>query len=430
MIGEVWVVRDPLFGDGGKAKIVDRLTEDERVAAVVRWQGGDNAGHTVVVNGKKIAVHAVPSGVVRAQERHVVSVMGRGMVINPPRVFAEVDALITAGMHIAPENLRISEGAWLTLPYHMALERAREASAGKKDTTCRGISPTYASARAYQGVRAGDVRDMDCVRRRIQEPLADHNAILEHRYYVRPISEDEVLDEVEQYRERLETHLVNEALFLNMLLDAGAIVLCEGAQSGMLDVDLGIYPNTTASNTWPGSIQAGCGINPKRITRDIAVVKAYVSRVGMGCLVAEMDDDTTAIIRDRGQEFGTTTGRARRIGWPDHVIARFCALVGQPTEIAVTKADVLTGIDKLHVCTDYRLNGQFVPIFPTTEADLGSCKPVFTELSGWKNDITGATRWEELPGNCVGYLNEAIRPYGAPITMVGTGPGREQLIVR
>ncbi len=430
MAGEIWVVRDPLFGDGGKAKIVDRLTEDERVAAVVRWQGGDNAGHTVVVDGKKIAVHAVPSGVVRSQERLLLSVAGRGMVINLPRFFAEVDALEAAGISIDPANLLVSEGAWLTLPYHMALERARESGAGKKDTTVRGISPTYASARAYQGIRAGDVRDMAYVREHIREPLAWANAILARVYGAPEITEANVLGEIELHRKRLLPFLTNEIPLLNRLLNEGRIILCEGAQSGMLDVDLGIYPNTTASNTWPGSIQAGCGLDPRRITRDICVVKAFVSRVGAGRLVAEMDDDLATIIRDRGGEFGTSTGRPRRIGWPDHTIARFCAMVGPPTEIAITKVDILTGIDQLLICSHYRRGIACVGTFPTLAHELEQCRPVFVELPGWKEDITGVTEWCNLPPNCTRYLTEVARPYGAPITMVGTGPEREQLIVR
>lgn len=430
-IGEVWVVRDPLFGDCGKAKVVDHLTADPRVGAVVRWQGGDNAGHTIVVDGQRIALHAIPSGVVRNRERPVLSVVGRGMVINLTRFFAEIDDLTANGIRVTPEDLLVSEGTWLTLPYHMALEKARESGVGKKDTTCRGISPTYASARAYQGVRAGDVRDLDCVRRRISEPLSWHNAILTTAYGATPVSEEEVLAEIEAYRARLIPHLGNEVLILNNLLFQDRIILCEGAQSGMLDVDLGIYPNTTASNTWPGSIQSGCGLDPRRVTRDICVVKAYTSRVGQGRLVAEMDTEQADIIRERGSEYGTSTGRPRRIGWTDQAVARYCALIGPPTEVAVTKADILTGINPLFVCAEYILDGEPVPIFPASEPELNRCRPMFRSIPGWEEDITGLTDWEALPRGCQYYLEEWVaKPYRAPITMVGTGPGREQIIVR
>ena len=427
--GEVWIVRDPLFGDGGKAKIVDHLTKDERIGAVVRWQGGDNAGHTMVVNGKKIAVHAIPSGVVRAQERPIISVMARGMVANLARAFAELDALAEQGIVVTPENFLISEGLWLTLSYHMALEKARESGPGKKDTTCRAISQTYSSARMYQGVRAGDVRDLDVVRERIKLPLEYHNAILQQVYGQDPITEEKVMVEIEAHRERLLPFLGNEILALNQMLAEGVIVLCEGAQSGMLDVDLGIYPNTTASNTWPGSIQSGCGINPLLITRDIAVIKAYTSRVGAGHLVAEMGEDIAGRIREVGQEYGTTSGRPRRIGWTDQLIGRYCALISKPTELAITKVDVLTGIDPLMVCYGYCDNGNEAPIFPTTVSGLERCKPILKPMRGWGDDIVGITNWKDLPDNARNYLFEVAIPYNAPISMVGTGPRRDQIIV-
>lgn len=428
--GEVWLVRDPIFGDGGKARVVDALAEDERVLTVVRFQGGDNAGHTIVVNGKKIAVHAIPSGVVRDLERPVMSVMGRGMVINLPRVFKEIDALAELGIVVSPGNLLISEGAKLTLPYHMALERGREQSKEKKDTTARAISQTYAFDRMYQGIRAGDVRDLDYVARQIKLPLAYVNAILKEVYSQPAVTEDEVMAEITAFRERLLSYLGNEILALNDVLDIrGGIVLCEGAQSGMLDVDLGIYPNTTASNTWNGAIQAGCGLDPRRITRDVLVVKAYTSRVGIGHLVAECDEAMAEKIRTTGGEFGTTTGRPRRIGYSDSVIARYCALIGPGTEVAITKADILTGIDPLKICVAYKIDGKALPIFPATVGELNACEPVFEELPGWDQDITGLTKWDCLPQACRFYLQAVAAPYGCPISMVGTGPDRKQLIV-
>lgn len=422
----VWMVRDPLFGDGGKAKVVDFLGEDERVAAVVRWQGGDNAGHTMVVKGEKIAVHAIPSGVVRGHR----SVMGRGMVINLPRVFAEIDRLRKRSIQITPDILMISEGAKLTLPYHMALEKARETSADRMGTTAKAISQTYGMHRFYQGVLAGDVSDLDYVRERIRMPLSCANAILENVFRKPTVKEDEVMAEVETYRDVLLPYLGNEIPLLNELLDQDKVVLAEGAQSGMLDVDLGIYPNTTASNTWPGSLQAGCGIDPRRISRDIAVVKAYITRVGQGHLVGEMPREIGNRVRERGQEFGTTTGRPRRIGYADDPIGYYCTMIAPPTELAITKVDVLTGIRPLQICTSYTIDGRPVPIFPTTVTELNACQGVFEEMPGWSEDVTGVTNWDDLPGNTQRYLERVAKPYGCPLTMVGTGPGREQLIVR
>jgi len=425
-----WLVFDPLLGDGGKAKIVDLLTNDQRVAAVVRFQGGDNAGHTIVVGGKRIAVHAMPSGVVRAQERSLMSVMGRGMVISLPRVFAEIEALKTLGISVTPYNLMISEGAKLTLPYHMAMEKAREDSQGKMGTTCRAISQTYAWHCLYQGLVAGDLRDLDYTRKRIQDPLAYANAIIIHVYGGTPVSEDEVMAELETYQKLLLPFLGNEILYLNQLLAQDLVVLFEGAQSGMLDRDLGIYPNTTASNTWPSAIQAGAGVNPRHLTRIIAVVKAYISRVGIGHLIGEMDEATANLIRERGKEFGTTTGRPRRLGWPDDVVGYYCAMVGQPTELAITKADVLTGIDPLKICFDYLIDGTSVPIFPTTASELNACQGGFQQIAGWEENITGLTNWSDLPENARAYLARIAQPYGCPITMVGTGPDRNQIIIR
>jgi adenylosuccinate synthase len=427
--GGAILVRDPLFGDGGKAKIVDHLTYNKNVAAVVRFQGGDNAGHTIVVGGKKIAVHAIPSGVVRNLERPVKSVMGGGMVISLPRVYKEIEALAELGIEVTPDNLMISERAKITLPYHMALEKARETSQGKKDTTARAISQTYAFDRLYMGVRAGDLRDLEYVSQQIELPLAYVNAILKEVYGLPQVDRNEVNAEMVAYSEWLLPFLGNEIPYLNGLMDDGKLVLCEGAQSGMLDVDLGIYPNTTASNTWNGAIQAGCGIDPRRIVRDVLVVKAFTSRVGIGKLVAEIEDGLADQIRKKGAEFGTSTGGPRRIGWNDQVIARYCAMVGPGTELAITKADILTGIDPLKICVNYQKGGKILDVFPATAGDLADCEPIFMELDGWSEDITGAINWRDLTENCVRYLKAIAEPYGCPISMVGTGPGREQLIV-
>lgn len=433
--GAVWIVRDPLFGDGGKARMVDYLTGEDRVSGVVRWNGGDNAGHTVVVGDKKIALHAVPAGVVRnsghRNECAILSVIGRGVVINLKRLHNEIDSLNQVGIWATPKTLLISEGAHLTLAYHMALESAREESVGKKDTTKKAISQTYAFGRLYQGIRAGDLRNLKLVKELIQEPLAYANGILQQVYGKPPVSTDEVMAELENHRDFFLPFLGNEILALNRIIHHdGKIVICEGAQSGMLDPDLGIYPNTTASNTWPGSIQHGCGLDPRLITRDILVVKAFTSRVGIGPLVAEIKDNLADLIREKGKEFGTTTGRPRRIGWNDQVIARYCALVGPGTELAITKVDILTGIDPLKICIDYNHNGVYAPIFPTNAEELASCEPVFMEMPGWTKDITGITEWRDLPKNAADYLEAIAKPYGCPIKFVGTGPERSQLIVR
>lgn len=428
----VWGVWDPYLGDGGKAKVVDALTACPNVAAVVRHQGGDNSGHTVVVNGKKIAVHIIPCGVIRSQERPLTSVIGRGVVASLQRLFAEIDKLGKNGIAITPDNLLISKGTQLTLAYHMALELAREQSKGKMDTTAKAISQTYGLARFYQGVRAGDVQNLDRVRQQIQMPLAYVNAILKTVYGYRKnrlVSEDDVMAEVKDYRDRLLPFLGDEAKFLNDLLLQGKVVVCEGAQSLLLDVDLGIYPFTTASNTCLAAIQHGCGIDPRWITRSIAVAKAYLSRVGQGVFPSEIESELAQTIRERGGEYGTTTGRPRRILWNDWVMSGVSRLVSPPTELAITKVDILTGIDPLLICVAYQKGQQRVNSFPIIAAELASYQPVLKKQPGWKKDITGVTHWDDLPKGTQAYLLKVARPFGCPISMIGTGPGREQLIV-
>lgn len=430
--GELITVTGPVFGDEGKAKIVDWLAwNNPTVAAVARYQGGDNAGHTVVVGRQEYRFHYVPSGILAAQQKKLMCVLGRGMVVSLPRLFAEIQQLAQLGVEVNPSNLLISQGIHLTLPYHMALERARESGGARKDTTKKAISQTYGFAHLYQGVRAGDiVGDVRRVSQLIDEPLAWANAILTEVYGELRISKQEVMSEIEDHRRRLSPFLHNEIKFLNTCLDKGSSVICEGAQGGMLDVDLGIYPYTTASNTWPAAIQHGCGLDPRRITRQIYVVKAYLTRVGQGPLVSEIpdDDERGKIIRERGHEYGTTTGRPRRVGWFDQIIGRFGRAISPPTELAITKADVLSGLD-LRVCVDYKMGGVILSIFPTSMITLQACQPIYQDFTGWDEDITGASCWDDLPSQCQNYLKKAPSCYGAPITMVGTGPERNQIIL-
>ncbi|NUM25095.1 MAG: adenylosuccinate synthetase [Candidatus Buchananbacteria bacterium] len=426
--GGVWIVRDPIFGDNGKARVVDHLTADPRVQAVFRWQGGDNAGHSVVFGNTEIDLHAIPAGVIRCLERPVMSVMGRGMVINPQRVLAEIERLRAKGIPVSPDNLLISEGAQLTLSFHMALEAAREAGAGKKGTTKKAISQTYGFARMYQGVRLGHLRNMDQFVRQVTPALDYTNAILTGCFGQEPISIDQVVAEVEACREQILAYAGNEIPYLNSILNQEGVILGEGAQAGMLDHDLGIYPYGTASNTWPGSIQSGVGVDPSWITEDYVVIKAYITRVGPHGLTAPMPERLATLIRERGHEYGVTTKRPRDIGWCDNMIGEFCATVGRGTKLVINKVDVLTNIHPLMVCTEYRAGGQVVDFFPTVVEDLDHITPVLTEFAGWTQDITGVTTWADLPENAQRYLEAISRPYQIPLTMVGTGPERSQII--
>lgn len=427
--GSIWVVTDPAYGDNGKGRIVDFLTAKEEVAAVVRWQGGANAGHEIVVGDVSIDVHCLPSGFVRAKDRQILNVMGRGMVVSLPVLFAEIDKLRQLGIPITPKNLLISNGLHLTLPYHLALEQARESGSEKKGTTKRAISQTYGFGRMYMGIRMGNLKKIDEVRKLIQEPLAYANAILEKVYAADTVSEEVVMTEIEEYREAVIPFLGDEVVALNHLVrEKNETVLCEGAQSGLLGIDLGIYPYSTASNTWPGSIQQGCGLDPRLISRNILVIKSYLTRVGPSPMPTEMNSATAELIRERGHEYGVTTKRPRRIGWPDSMIGHYCAMVGPGTELAINKSDVLTGIPDLYLGTGYRKNGTTIDSIPTIISELEGAKPILKKFPGWKQDITGVTSWDDLPEQLQNFLREIAKPYGCPISYVGTGAERSQII--
>lgn len=424
-----WAVIDFGHGDTGKAKIADALVESsENVVCVARYQGGDNSGHTVVVDGEKFAVHCIPCGVFH-QDRGIKSVMGRGMVLNLTRFFGEIAALERKGVHVTPESLIVSEGIHLTLAYHMALERARESGSNKMDTTARAISQTYAFKHLYKGIRAIDLLNMDKVREKIAEPLAYVNAILEMIYHETHVSIEETMSELEIYRDRFLPFLGNEAVYLNQQLAQGKNVVFESAQSLGIDVDLGIYPYTTSSSPALGSIQHGCGVDPRWVTRVVGVIKAFTSRVGKGVFPNEMDETTAEIIRQRGGEFGTTTGRPRRILWPDNVMSSWFSLVCPPTELAITKSDILSGLNPLKVCVAYGYQGGTINQFPTDPDTLAKYEPIFRTMKGWDMDFTGAKTTSDFPQEAIDYLNEIAKPFGCPITMIGTGPGRDELII-
>lgn len=429
MAGTVTVVFGTQFGDEGKARIVDYLAQNASV--VVRYNGGDNAGHTIVIgaNGqqRKLVLHYLPSGIVRPG---VVNVLGRGMVLSPGRLITEMEQVHSAGFPVTPKSLIISPGAHLTLSFHQALENAEEDEGDRRNTTRRGISPTYAFKHLYQGVRVCDLAHLEHAQERVRQPLAHANAILERVYERDTVAMEVVMAELEACVPHLLPFVRDEAYYLKDRLTAGEHVLCEGAQGLMLDVDLGIYPYSTSSNTTPAAVNAGAGIDLLRWdTQVVGVAKAYISRVGDGPLVAEIRDERGETIRERGNEYGATTGRPRRIAWFDAMLANHCAVVCRPTKLAITKIDILSGIP-IEDCYGYRMAGERVRAFPVSMQDLAACEPVLGKVPGWDRDITGATYWDDLPPRCQQYLEMIGEAYKAPIGLVSTGPERSQLIVR
>ncbi|MEK7189055.1 MAG: adenylosuccinate synthase [Patescibacteria group bacterium] len=425
------------FGDEGKGKVTDVLAEDADV--VVRFQGGANAGHTLrftppFMAGRasepvEVVLHVLPCGILRP---NVMSVIGGGVVWSPAGLLKEMDAVQAKGFPVTRDRLLISDRSHLTLPHHQALEETREANpATRSDTTVRAIGPTYADKAAKTGIRAGDLRHMEYVRKRIQQPLAETNAILTQAYGRDPVSMDHVLGVLEECRSRLIPFFGDEAEALNSWLEMGMRVLFEGAQGFMLDVSHGIYPDCTSSNMGDGAVQAGCGVSTRHWpTRVIGVVKAYMSRVGRGHLVAEMPEDLAHQLRESAGEYGATTGRPRRLAWFDCMIARHFARYVRPTSLAVTRLDNLAGISPLKICVGYRTaTGMRIRSFPTTVPELNQCQPIFEEAPGWPEDICGATDWNDLPEAAQGYVHRIHAAHcGTSVEIISTGPDRAHVI--
>ena len=414
------------WGDEGKGKATDLLAD--RVQWCVRYQGGNNAGHTVVTpDGEHFALHLVPSGVLWGG---CTPVIGNGVVVDPGVLLEEMDGLAARGVDVS--RLVISADAHLIMPHHRALDRVTERFLGKSKigTTGRGIGPTYADKVARMGIRVQDLFDPGILRAKLELVLREKNQVLTKVYGRKAIDIDEVVEQYLPLGDRIQSHVADTALLLHHALERGETVLLEGSQGTLLDVDHGTYPFVTSSNPVAGGACAGSGIGPTRISRVIAIIKAYTTRVGEGPFPTELDDATGERLRSVGGEFGVTTGRARRTGWYDAVIARYAARVNGVTDFFLTKLDVLTGFDTIPVCVAYKLpGGAIVEELPMTQTDLHHAEPVFEELPGWKDDISGARDFADLPKNAQSYVEALERMSGAPISAIGVGPGRDQTLV-
>ena len=413
------------WGDEGKGKATDIL--GGRVDYVVKPNGGNNAGHTVVVGGEKYELKLLPAGVL---SENATPILGNGVVVNLEALFEEIDGLEARGANAS--RLKISANAHLVAPYHQQLDRVQERFLGKRaiGTTGRGIGPTYADKVARVGLRVQDVFDESILRQKIESALDVKNQMLVKMYNRRAIPVEETMDYFGRYAERLEPMVIDAERVLNDAISAGKHVLMEGGQATMLDVDHGTYPFVTSSNPTAGGACVGAGIGPTRITGVLGIIKAYTTRVGAGPFPTELFDKWGEFLQVTGGEVGVNTGRVRRTGWYDSVIARYASRVNGFTDLFLTKLDVLTGIGEIPICVAYDVDGKRFDEMPMTQTDFHHATPIYETMPAWDEDITGCRTFEELPQKAQDYVLRLEELSGAPISYIGVGPGRDQTIVR
>ncbi|MCP4601483.1 MAG: adenylosuccinate synthase [Proteobacteria bacterium] len=411
------------WGDEGKGKIVDQLAAASDT--IVRFQGGNNAGHTLVVDGKKTIFHLVPSGILHPGK---VCVLGQGMVINPVVLLEELEKLKLSG-HMAEATLAISNRAHVILPHHLIMDRLREESKSSSmpvGTTLRGIGPAYEDKVGRRGVRIGDLIHPDRLEKLVNEAMTYHRPNMEAYDAEIPVLEDVVRDYAAMGK-KLEQHITDAPALIHRNLDENKRILLEGAQGALLDIDHGTYPFVTSSNTVAGAACAGAGIGPCALNRIVAVIKAYTTRVGGGPFPTEDTGETGKHLRDVGVEYGSTTGRPRRCGWLDAVTLRRTIRLSSATSLAITKLDVLTGLESIKVCVGYSIDGKEIEAFGLDNVDR--LEPTYRTYDGWKTDITGARKFEDLPAEAQHYLREISRLLDCPIGIISVGPGRGQTIM-
>ncbi|MBV2364360.1 adenylosuccinate synthase [Streptomonospora nanhaiensis] len=411
------------WGDEGKGKATDLV--GNRVDYVVRYQGGNNAGHTVVIGDQKYALHLLPSGILSPD---VVPVIANGVVIDPGVLFEELRGLRERGVNT--ERLLVSANAHLIMPYHRALDKVTERFLGKRQigTTGRGIGPTYADKISRTGIRVQDMFDPKILRQKLELALHDKNQILTKVFNRRGLEIDQVFEEYTGYAEELRPYVADTSLILNRALDEGRTVYLEGSQGTLLDIDHGTYPFVTSSSPTAGGACAGAGIGPTRITKVVGILKAYTTRVGSGPFPTELHDEWGEWLRQKGGEYGVTTGRNRRCGWFDAPIARYATRINGITDFFLTKLDVLSGLERIPVCVGYDVNGTRHDEIPMTQTDFHHAVPVYEYLDGWNEDISHARTFEELPKSAQTYVRTLEEMVGAPISAIGVGPGRDQTL--
>ncbi len=418
LIGAQW-------GDEGKGKITDFLAESADM--VVRYQGGNNAGHTVVARGREFKLHLIPSGILYPEKTCVI---GNGVVVDPAVLLEELAYLTER--QVETGKLLISSNAQVIMPYHRLLDGLEEEARGesKIGTTKRGIGPCYMDKAARIGIRVSDLLDPEEFESKLRRNLQEKNILLTKVFNAKPLEFQPIYEEYLKYGEQLRPLVTDSSLAINQTLQAGQKVLFEGAQGTLLDLDHGTYPYVTSSHPIAGGACVGAGVGPTRINRVVGVAKAYTTRVGEGPFPTELLDETGEQIRATGHEFGTTTGRARRCGWFDAVIARYAVRVSGISDFAITKLDVLTGLEYVKICVGYRVGGEVLYEFPQSQKVFRQCEPVYEELPGWSEELSSVRRFEDLPMNAQNYIKRLEQLTEVPVTLVAVGPSREQTIVR
>ena len=416
------VVVGTQWGDEGKGKITDFLSEQAEYVA--RYQGGDNAGHTIQFGGETYKLHLIPSGIFSPEK---LCIIGNGVVVNPKSLVTELAYLHER--NIATDNLRISDRAHVILPYHIELDRLQEEAKGdnKIGTTIKGIGPAYMDKAARVGIRIADLLDREVFEERLRINLEDKNRQFTKLYDANPMNFEEILEEYYEYGQQIKQYVCDTSVLLNEALDNGKRVLFEGAQGVMLDIDQGTYPFVTSSNPLAGGVTIGSGVGPSKVTKVVGVCKAYTSRVGDGPFPTELFDEIGSRIREVGREYGTTTGRPRRVGWFDSVVMRHSKRVSGITNLCLNSIDVLTGLETVKICVAYRKsNGEEISHYPASLVELGQCEPVYEELPGWSEDITGCRTLDELPIEAQNYVRRVSELVGVKISTFSVGPDRNQ----
>ncbi|MDX8336235.1 MULTISPECIES: adenylosuccinate synthase [Cetobacterium] len=418
-----YVVVGTQWGDEGKGKIIDVL--GDRADYVVRFQGGNNAGHTVVVNGEKFILHLLPSGMLHGQGKCII---GPGVVVDPKVLLKELDTLEAKGAKV--DHLFISDRAHLIMPYHIQLDILKEERSGdnKIGTTKRGIGPCYSDKFSRVGIRAVELLDMELFAKKLQMNLEEKNELFTKIFDAPTMNFEEIFEEYKGYAERLKHRIIDATPEINKALDDDKFVLFEGAQAMMLDINYGTYPYVTSSSPTSGGVTTGVGVSPRKIDKIIGVMKAYTTRVGEGPFVTELNNELGEKIRQVGGEFGATTGRPRRCGWLDLVVGKYAVDINGLTDVVITKIDVLSGLDSLKICTGYEIDGKVYTTVPAATEKLAYAKPIYEELPGWTEDISNMKNYDELPENCKKYLARVEEFLGCQITVVSVGPDRSQNI--
>lgn len=420
-----FIILGAQWGDEGKGKMTDYLAEDANV--VVRFQGGNNAGHTVEVGDKQYKLHLIPSGILYDDK---INIIGNGVVVDPQALFQEIDYLEGLGTKVTPDKLAISDRAHLIMPYHKILDSLKEKARGKNDigTTGKGIGPCYTDKFERSGIRVCDLMHKEVFEEKLKENINMKNDYITKVLGGEALNFDEIFNTYMEYADRMRPFVKDTSVVIYDEIKKDNSVLFEGAQGMLLDIDYGTYPYVTSSNTTAGGVSSGTGIGPTMISKAIGIAKAYTTRVGKGPFPTELNDETGDWIREKGHEYGVTTGRSRRCGWLDLVILKTTTRVSGLTSFAVTKIDTLAGLEKIKVCTGYKFDGKVIDYFPASLEDLAKCEPIYEEFQGWGEEIEEARSYEELPENAKIYLNKIEEFTGTKVAIVSVGPKRDQTI--